>query len=71
MPVRSIVRSGHPEVAEQQGGGFGFHRATAIGVQGELSGGHSMLGDGVMEQRFEQGGGLGICDVPSNDAAGA
>ena len=28
-----------------------------------------MLGDGVMEQRFAQGGGLGICDVSADDAA--
>ena len=42
------------EIGEQQGSGFGLHRAAAVGMQGELAGGDIMLDDGVVEQGFEQ-----------------
>jgi len=33
------------EIGEQQGSGFGLHRAAAVGMQGELAGGDIMLDD--------------------------
>ena len=63
------MRAGDTEVAEQQRGGFGFHRSSSIGVQAQLAGRDVVVGDGIVEQRFEQGGGLGIGEVPSDDAA--
>ena len=44
------MRFGDAEISEHQGGGFGFHRAAAIGMQGELAGRDIMLDDGVVEQ---------------------
>ena len=41
--MRPVVRAGDAEIGEQQGGGFGLHRAAAIGVQGELTGRHVVL----------------------------
>ena len=35
------------EIGEQQGSGFGLHRAAAVGMQGELAGGDIMLDDGT------------------------
>jgi hypothetical protein len=32
------MRFGDAEIGEHQGGGFGLHRAAAIGMQGELAG---------------------------------
>jgi hypothetical protein len=37
---RPLVRAGGAEIGEQEGGGLGFHRSTAIGMQGELAGHH-------------------------------
>ena len=54
--VRSVgpaMRFGDAEIGEQQGSGFGLHRAAAVGMQGELAGGDIMLDDGVVEQGFE------------------
>ena len=45
--MRAVVRAGDAEVGEQQGSGFGLHRAAAIGMQGELAGWHVVLGDRV------------------------
>jgi hypothetical protein len=67
--VRSIVRSGYAEVSEQQRGGLGLHRSTAIGMQSKLTARHVMPGDGVVEQRLEQRGALCIGDAPANHAA--
>ena len=50
-------------------GRLGLHRAAAIGVQGQLAGEYAVLGDGVIEQRAEQRGGLGVGDTPADDAA--
>ena len=37
------MRFGDAEIGEHQGGGFGLHRAAAIGMQGELAGRDIML----------------------------
>lgn len=47
--MRPVVRTGDAKIGEQQGGGLGLHRATAIGMEGELAGRHLVLGDGVVE----------------------
>ncbi len=67
--VRAIMRSGHAEIGQQEHGGLGFHRATPIGVQGELTGRHVVFGDRIVEQRLEQGGTLGIGHTPADHAA--
>ena len=73
---RVVVRSVGPamrfcdaEIGEQQGSGFGLHRAAAVGMQGELAGGDIMLDDGVVEQGFEQRGAFSIGDAPGDDPA--
>ena len=48
--IGSAVGFGDAEIGEHQGGGLGFHRRTAIGMQGELAGRHGMFGGGVLEQ---------------------
>jgi hypothetical protein len=63
------VRLGDAEVGEQEGGRLGLHGAAAVGMQGELAGPDGVLGDGVIEQRLEQGGALGIGDTPADDPA--
>ena len=55
------------KIGEQQGSGFGLHRAAAVGMQGELAGGDIMLHDGVVEQGFEQRGAFSIGDAPGDD----
>ena len=67
--VRPAVRPGDAEVGQHQGGGLGLHRPAAVGVEGQLAGRHGVLGEGVMEQRLEQGGALGIGDAPADDPA--
>jgi len=57
------------EIGEQEGGGLGFHRPAAIGMQGELTGRHLVLGDGVLQQRLEEGSTFDIGDAPADDAA--
>ena len=61
---------GDAQVGEQQGGGLGFHGGSAVGVQGELAGQDAVLGGGVLEQRFEQGGAFGVGDEPGHDPSG-
>ena len=67
--VRSVVRADDTEIGEQQGGGLRLHRAAAVCMQRELAGRHLVLGDGVVEQRLEQGGGFGTGDTPGDHAA--
>ena len=38
-------------------------------MEGQLAGRHGVLGEGVVEQRLEQGGALGIGDAPADDPA--
>ena len=67
--VGPAVRLGDAEVGQHQGGGLGLHRPAAVGVEGQLAGRHGVLGEGVIEQRLEQGGALGIGDAPADDPA--
>ena len=67
--VGPAVRLGDAEVGQHQGGGLGLHGAAAVGVEGQLAGRHGVLGEGVIEQRLEQGGALGIGDAPADDPA--
>ena len=67
--VRPIVRSSNAEIGEQQCGGFGHHRAAAIGMQGELARWHMVLGDRVVEQRPEQHGAFRIGHTPADHTA--
>ena len=67
--VRPAMRLGDAEVGQHQGGSLGLHRPAAIGVEGQLAGRHGVLGEGVVEQRLEQGGALGIGDAPADDPA--
>jgi hypothetical protein len=67
--VRPVVRAGDPEIGEQEGGGLGFHRPAPIGMQGQLAGCHLVLGDGVLQQRLEEGGTFAIGDAPADHAA--
>ncbi len=41
--IGSAMRFCDAEIGEHQGGGFGLHRAAAIGMQGELAGNGSWL----------------------------
>jgi len=54
------------EIGEQQGSGFGLHRAAAVGMQGELAGGDIMLDDGVVEQGLNSVA-LSARDAPGDD----
>ena len=57
---------GDAQVGEQQGGGFGFHGGSAVGVQGELAG-QTRAWRRRLKQRFEQGGVFGVGDEPTHD----
>jgi len=63
------MRAGDAEIGEQEGGGLGLHRPATIGMQGELAGRHLVLGDGVPQQRLEEGGSFDIGDAPADHAA--
>ena len=63
------MRFGDAEISEDQGGGFGLHRAAAIGMQGELALGDIMLDDGVVEEGFEQRGAFRVGNAPGDDPA--
>src|ERR1039458_9771343 len=63
------MRFGDPEIGEHQGGGFGLHRGTAIGMQGELAGLDMVLCDGVIEQGLEQRGAFSVGNAPGDDPA--
>ena len=63
------MRFGDAEIGEQQGSGFGLHRAAAVGMQGELAGGDIMLDDGVVEHGFGQRGAFSVGDAPGDDPA--
>ena len=63
------MRFGDAEIGEHQGGGFGLHRAAAIGMQSELAGRDMMLGDGVIEQGLEQRGAFSVSNAPGDDPA--
>ena len=63
------MRFGDAEIGEHQGGGFGLHRAAAIGMQGELAGRDIMLDDGVVEQRLEQRRAFRVRNMPSDNPA--
>ena len=67
--VGPAVRPGDAEVGQHQGGGLGLHRPAAVGVEGQLAGRHGVLFEGVVEQRLEQDGALGIGDAPADDPA--
>ena len=60
------MRFGDAKVGQHLGGGLGFHGRAAIGMQGDLAGWYLMLGDGVIEQYFEQGGVFGISNIPAD-----
>ena len=62
------VRAGDAEIGEQEGGGLGLHGPATIGMQGELAGRHLVLGEGVLEQRLEEGGAFAIGDAPADHA---
>ena len=40
-----------------------------VGMEGQLARRHGVLGEGVVEQRLEQGGALGIGDAPADNPA--
>ena len=65
------MRFCNAEVGEQQGSGFGLHRAAAVGMQGELRQGATLcfFDDGVVEQGFEQRSAFSIGDAPGDDPA--
>ncbi len=63
------MRFGDAEIGEHQGGGFGLHRAAAIGMQGELARRDIMLDDGVVEQRLEQCRAFRVRNMPSDNPA--
>ena len=63
------VRFGDTKVGQHQGRRLGLHGAAAVGVEGQLTGRDGVLFDGVIEQRFEQAGALGIGDAPADDPA--
>ena len=65
--VGPAVRLGDAEVGQHQGGGL--HRTAAVGVEGQLTGRHGMLGEGVIEQNLEQGRAFGVRDTPADDPA--
>jgi hypothetical protein len=67
--VRAIVRAGNAKVGEQQCGGFGLHRTTAIRMHGELARQHVMLCDGVIEHWLEESGALSIGNAPADHAS--
>src|ERR1022692_400845 len=67
--VWPIMRTGDAEVAEQQHGGLGFHRSTAIGMKGQLAWGHMVFRYGIVEQNFEQHSAFRIHDTPADHAA--
>jgi len=67
--VRAVVGPGYAEIGEQERGGLGLHRAAAVGMQGELTRRDGVLGDGIIEQRAEQRGALGIGDTSPDDTA--
>ena len=48
---------------------LGLSGAAAVGVEGQLAGRYGVLFDGVIEQRLEQDGALGIGDAPADDPA--
>jgi hypothetical protein len=60
------MRFGDAEIGDQQGSGFGLHRAGAVGIRGELAGGDIMLDDGVVEQGFEQRGAFNVGNAPGD-----
>jgi len=64
-----IMRTDDAEVAEQQRGGFGFHRSTTIGMQGQLARSHMVFRYGIVEQNFEQHGAFRIHDTPADHTA--
>jgi hypothetical protein len=67
--MRAAVRSGDTEIGEQERRCFCLHRTATVSMQSELSWGHLMLGDGVMEQSFEQGRTFSISDAPTDNPA--
>jgi hypothetical protein len=64
FPERVVVRSVglamrfvDAEIGNQQGSGFGLHRAAAVGIRGELAGG-DIIDDGVVDRPLLQHGGV-------------
>jgi hypothetical protein len=67
--VRAVMRTGDAEIGQQEGGGLGFHRTAAVGVQRQLAGHDVVFRDRIVEQRLKQRGGLRVRDTPADDAA--
>ncbi len=63
------MRFGDAEIGDQQGSGFGLHRAAPVDIRGELAGGVIMLDDGVVEQGFEQCGAFNVGNASGDDSA--
>jgi hypothetical protein len=62
------MRFGNARIGEQERGCLGFHRGAAIGMQGELTRYHRMLGDDVVEQSLEQSSTFGMDHPPTDHA---
>ena len=67
--VRPAVGSGDAKIGQQQHRGLGAHGTTTVGMQGQLAGRHAMFGDGIVEQRREQGRAFPVGDAPTDDSA--
>ena len=67
--VRTTMGLGDIEIHEQFGHEFGSHAGPAIGVQGELSWGDIVLGNGLRDELLRQLGALALCDHPTHDIA--
>ena len=66
--VGPAVGFGNAQICQQESGGLGGHGWAAVNMEGQFIWTRAMLGDAVLEQWLEQGGALGIGDVPSNHA---
>src|ERR1035441_5953089 len=54
--MRPAMRLGDTKVGQQEGGCLGLHRSAAIGVQRQLTGWDTLLGESLVKQVLEEEG---------------
>src|SRR5208283_4566413 len=67
--MRPAMRLGDTKIGQQEGGWLGLHRSAAIGVQRQLTGWDTLLGESVVKQGLEQDGIFSVGHAPADDAA--
>ena len=59
----------YPEIGVELGDEFGFHRRSAVGMDGQIAGQYELPEAGFIDELFRERGGFFVGDEPADDVS--